>query len=318
MHSFEASLSVMHTLLHCKVYGQEGEAAIEAAFAEVKRLESVFSRFLPDSEVSKINAYAGKAMVDVSDDTLAVLGEALAIGELSGGLFDVTIAPLMNLWDFTHTNKPPSQEAIDAVLPLVDYHKLVVDSKNHRAGLTQRELMVDLGGLAKGYAADCAKRVLKERGIQSAYINLGGNVQLVGSKWDNSPWKVGIRHPRVENSLVGSIAATDVSVVTSGDYERFFIASDQRRYHHLVNPKTGYPGQSGIISLTVVCKQSLHADALSTALFLAGLDGCKQLLVDLPGVDVFAIDENLHCWITASLVPAFQPVTGLKISLLTD
>ena len=316
MHWYEASLAVMHTQLTCKAYGEQPEAAVEAAFAEVERLELVFSRFLAQSEISQINAHAGKTLVDVSVDTITVLQEAIAVGDLSCGLFDVTIAPLMNLWDFTHAKKAPTQNAIEEVRKCVDYRKLQVDVQAHRAGLCESGMSLDMGGLAKGYAADCAKQVLAAWGITSAYINIGGNVLLLGEKPDGSGWKVGIRHPRVASSLVGAIAAKDVSVVTSGDYERFFIDSEGAWYHHIVNPKTGYPSRSGLLSLTVVCPRSLHADALSTTFFLAGLDGCRRYLAQLPDVGVFALDANMHGWITESLVPAFQPVTGLGISLL--
>jgi len=317
MQSHEASFMVMHTVLVCKAYGRKPEAAIEAAYAEVKRLELLFSRFLAESEVSKINESAGKALVAVSPDTMQVLKEAIAVGHRSEGLFDVTIAPLMNLWDFTHASAAPAQAAIDSVLPLVDYRQVLVDEKTRRAGLGRPGMVLDLGGLAKGYAADRAKQVLLDWDIQSAYINLGGNVVLVGAKPDGSAWSVGIRHPRLENSLAGAVRATDLSVVTSGDYERFFIDEEGKRQHHIVNPKTGRPSRSGLVSLTVACPQSLQADALSTTCFLCGLEGCKKLLADLPEVGVFAIDENLQGWITESLVSSFQPVTGLNISLLS-
>lgn len=317
MRSVEANLAVMHTQLSCKVYGEQPEAAIEAAFAEVKRLELLLSRFLPDSEVSSINTRAGDGLVDVSPDTIEVLQEAVAIGALSSGAFDVTIAPLMNLWDFTHAATPPTQAAIKEVRSLVDYRQIRLDVKNRRAGLGKQGMLLDLGGLAKGYAADRAKQVLIEWGIESAYINLGGNVLLLGSKPDGSAWKVGIRHPRIQNSLVGAIAAKDVSVVTSGDYERFFIDSQGKRQHHILDPRTGCPARSGLIGMTVVCPRSLHADALSTTFFLSGIKGCKKLLAELPEVGVFAIDEHLMGWISESLVPVFQPVTGLNISLLS-
>jgi len=130
-----------------------------------------------------------------------VLQEAVAVGALSSGAFDVTIAPLMNLWDFTHAAIPPTQAAINEVRSRVDYRQIRLDVKNRRAGLGEQGMMLDLGGLAKGYAADRAKQVLIEWGIESAYINLGGNVLLLGSKPDGSAWKVGIRHPRIQNSL---------------------------------------------------------------------------------------------------------------------
>jgi len=317
MHSHEASFTVMHTILACKAYGRRPEAALEAAYAEVRRLELLFSRFLAESEVCGINERAGKALVAVSPDTMHVLKEAIAAGRRSEGLFDVTIAPLMNLWDFTHASASPSQAAIDSVLPLVDYRQVVVDEKTGRAGLGKPGMVLDLGGLAKGYAADRAKQVLLDCDIQSAYINLGGNVVLVGAKPDGSAWKVGIRHPRIPNALVGAISAEGSSVVTSGDYERFFIDEQGERQHHIVDPRTGRPSRSGLVSLTVACPQSLQADVLSTTCFLGGLEGCKKLLADLPEVGVFAIDDNLRGWITESLVPSFQPVTGLDISLLT-
>jgi thiamine biosynthesis lipoprotein len=182
---------------------------------------------------------------------------------------------------FHHAATPPTQAAIKEVRSLVDYRQIRLDVKNRRAGLGKQGMLLDLGGLAKGYAADRAKQVLIEWGIESAYINLGGNVLLLGSKPDGSAWKVGIRHPRIQNSLVGAIAAKDVSVVTSGDYERFFIDSQGKRQHHILDPRTAvrplrldwYDG--GL-------PRSLHADALSTTFFLSGIKGAKSSWPNFP------------------------------------
>ncbi len=313
----QRTIEVMHTQLSCKAYGVNAGKALDAACEQVSHLETVFSRFLDASEVSRINKQAGSASVEVSGDVLQVLQEAVAIGDMSGGLFDVTIAPLMDLWDFTHASKKPSSKAIEQALGLVDYRQLQMEVRAGRVGLGKPGMRLDLGGLAKGYAADCAKQVLIEWGIESAYLNLGGNVLLLGTKPDGTTWKVGIRHPRLENSLVGAISVKDVSVVTSGDYERFYIDETGARMHHIVDPRTGYPASTGLVSLTVVCPGSLHADALSTTLFLSGLEGCRNLLPGLADVGVFAIDTDMRGWITESLVSLFQPVTGLDISLLS-
>ena len=175
---------------------------------------------------------------------------------------------------------------------------------------------VDLGGIGKGYAGDRAKEVLRDHGIASAYANLGGNVITVGHKPDGTPWQIGIQHPRQEGALLGVLSVTDRSVVTSGDYQRFYIDGHGKRQHHILDPTTGYPAASGLISVTVVTDRSMVADVLSTALFVAGLERGLGLLEGYARAEAIFVDANLRVYVTRGLRPYFQPACGPGIAVV--
>lgn len=272
--SAERQFFAMDTVMSVKVSGPKGEEAVEAVCSEISRLDALFSRTDPDSDISRLNAAAGSGTwTTLSGETAEVLTMARAYAEETGGAFDVTIAPVMDAWGFgtaEETYRVPDGETLQTLLPLVDSQKLTMGEDGTSARLELAGMEADLGGIAKGYAADRAVSLLEEAGITSALLNLGtSTISLVGSKADGSPWRVAVRDPADESGTLCVLELSDCALSTSGGYERYF-EEDGQVYHHILDPKTGAPAQSGLSSVTVVTEQGTDADVWSTALYVMG------------------------------------------------
>jgi len=263
-------------------------------FQKLKGIEQAFSVNLSDSAVSQINQSAGIAPVVVPQEVIYVLQEALRIAERTSGAFDPTIGPLVDLWDIGGDNSQvPSQQAIDHARSLVDWRLVEIDSQRGTVYLPKQGMALDLGGIAKGYAADELVAIAQEAGIQQALFDLGGNIYAFGTKADGTPWRVGVKDPaQPGGSPALALAVQDRSVVTSGMYERFF-EQEGIRYHHILNPATGYPVWNDIHSVTIVSKSSLLADALSTSVFVLGREKGLALLESEDAEGVIIGEDNL-------------------------
>lgn len=261
----------MDTVMSIQASGRGAEEAVQAARAVVEELDARLSRTQPDSLISQLNAHAGDGQpCGLDAGTAELLLRAKEISQLLPGCFDITIAPVMDAWGFTSEERHVPDEAdLAQAMALVDSEKLVVDAQACTAQLTQAGMSVDLGAVAKGYAAAQAEAALREQGITSALLNLGRNITLIGAKPDGTPWRVGVADPADESSSLCVLELSDQTASTSGGYERWF-EEDGVRYHHIIDPKTGYPAQSGLLSVTVISPDPVLADALSTALFVAG------------------------------------------------
>ena len=260
------------------------EKALDAAFAEITRLENLLSVTRPQSDVSRINA-SGGAPVTVSSETAQVLQTALQYAELSQGALDVTVYTASVLWDF-ESGVLPSDEALATATAQVNYRQLHVEGTT----VTLSGGMLDLGGIAKGYVADRVSDVLKQHGVASAVVDLGGNIVALGSK-GNAPFRIGVKKPADPDQLCAVIEGKNLSVVTSGIYERGF-DKDGVRYHHILDPKTGMPVQNTLASVTVVCAESMDADALSTACFVLGEQQALTLIESLPNTEVLFVRRD--------------------------
>ncbi len=262
---------------------------LKEALQECGRYERLLSRTLEGSDVWRINHADGQP-VEVSDDTAAILRFALEISELTEGAFDVTIAPASTLWDFTSGSKVlPDPEALARAASLVDWRKLSLDGNIVRL---PQGMMIDLGGIAKGYIADQVKAWLEERGIEHAILSFGGNIVAIGLKPDGTEWKVGIQDIDGRTGNYMKIARNNGgSTVTSGIYERGFDL-DGIRYHHLLSPQTGYPVQNELASVTIFSQSSMQGDALSTAVFVLGTEKGLQLVESLEGVEALLITRD--------------------------
>ncbi|MHB8072026.1 MAG: FAD:protein FMN transferase [Candidatus Cryosericum sp.] len=307
----------MSTVMTHRAFGKHAGNSLRAVHDEAVRLEELLSRYLPGSEISRINRSAGVTCERLSSDTYEVLSYAIDFSRRCRGLFDVTIGPLVDLWASAKgTLKPPEDSRIREVLPLVDYADLFLDPCRKTAGLRRKGQSIDLGGIGKGFAGDKFLEVYRRYDVSSAFSNLGGNVVALGTKRDGSPWRVGIQHPRQDSSLIGLVSVTDKAVVTSGDYQRYFIGNDGRRYHHILDPSVGYPADSGLASVTVVADSSTAADGLSTSLFIAGMKRGLDLLKRFPGAEAIFVSTDLQVHITAGLTERFQAGEGISVSIL--
>ncbi len=290
-------------------FGRHAAQALRAVEQEAQRLERLLSRFLQGSDVDRINRSAGVKYEAVSPETFAILSCATECSRISGGRFDPTIGPLLNLWDYKNASSPPAEERIAKVLPLVNYRDLELCSTQKTAGLKKAGQSIDLGGIGKGFASDRFMELFRAYGVTSACSNIGGNVSTLGSKPDGSLWRVGIRHPR-KDGLVGAVAVTGKSVVTSGDYERYFFDSKGRRFHHILSPITGYPADAGLLSVTVVADSAMVADAVSTAVFVAGLES-GLIVLEPYQAEAVLVDAELRVYVTRGLRGRYQAGAGI-------
>ncbi|MDE7057343.1 MAG: FAD:protein FMN transferase [Lachnospiraceae bacterium] len=257
-------LFAMDTFMSFTAYGKNCEKAVDAAIDEVERLDALLSTGKETSEVSRINAAGGG---EVSEDTAVILQEAMEVYQRTEGLFDVSIYPLMELWGFpSQEYHVPTREELLEVLSLVDASKIAFDGTYIKLLEGQR---IDFGGIAKGYTSARVMDIFQEYGIHSGMVTLGGNVQVLNKKLDGSKWQVAIRDPEHEGKILGVLGVENQAVITSGGYERYF-EEDGETYIHILNPRTGYPADKDLISVTVISEDGMLADALSTSLYLMG------------------------------------------------
>jgi len=281
--SVRRSRLIMGTVVEIAAFGRpeaELDRAVDAAFAEMSRIEDLMSPRRPASDVARLSEAAGP--VAVAPETAEVIALGLEVARRSGGAFDLTLGRLKSLWGIeTEEPRVPTPQEIRRALEGTGPGALQLEGRRVTKG--GPGLAVDLGGIAKGYAVDRAVRVLRVAGIESASVNAGGDIQLLGTRPDGRPWRIGIQHPRDPDKILATVSLDEGAVVTSGDYERYFTAGGVR-YHHLFDPHTGYPGTLSR-SVTVVAPNAALADALATAAFVLGPEAGLELLAGYPGVE---------------------------------
>jgi thiamine biosynthesis lipoprotein len=273
----------------CAIGGVMEQELLDAAEERCHEFEELLSRTLPQSDVSRINVAGGEA-VEVDPRTADLIGQALTYCSASDGLFDITIGAVSKLWDF-HEGVVPAPEEIEAALPHVGYQNVQVSGTT--VTLADPEARLDLGGIAKGYVSDVLLDELATEGVQSAYVNLGGNVKVLGAKPDGSAWRIGVRDPNDpdEGSPIARVSLEGGSVVTSGLYERQF-ERDGRRYWHILDPRTGYPVETDIISATIVSERSIDGDGYTKPLFMMGADEARAWLASHSELQVLLVDAQ--------------------------
>lgn len=298
----------MDTLVELRFFGPDGASASELSsrvFEEIDELEALFSRTETGSIVSSINDNAGHRPVPAGPSVYAVLEKALEYARLSEGAFDPTVGPLLDAWGFL--NKEPAVPApaeLKSALRLVDYRFIELDPEEKEIFLTRRGMVLDLGGIAKGYIVDRALALLQAEDVEHAYINAGGDIGLIGTRPDGEPWRIGIRHPRREGELLAVLSLSGGAVVTSGDYERAFTEGDVR-YHHILDPRTGMPA-AALASVTITAESVLEADALATAIFVLGPESGMQLIEALPAVEGVLVKSNEEVIVSPGLRDAVE------------
>jgi thiamine biosynthesis lipoprotein len=239
-----------------------------------------------ESDVARINAQAGIRPVKVSGDLIGVLERALYYAELSGGAFDPTVGPLVKLWGIgTEAARIPGEGDIQGALALVNWRDVLIDREGGTVFLRKPGMALDLGAIAKGYAADEAAALAEKGGVRRAVIDLGGNILALGAREKDAPWRIGLQDPAGERgNYLGIVPVQNKSVVTSGVYERFFEAED-RRYHHILSTQNGRPVDNGLLAVTIIADRSIDADALSTAVFSLGWEKGRPLIESIPGAE---------------------------------
>ena len=282
------------TVVQIEVWGADQDM-IEHCRKMCETYEQMLSATIKTSEISRINN-AGGEPVSVSDDTAELIEKGIEYGEISGGLFDITIAPASGLWNFTDNEDktiPDPAELAEAVSH-IDYRCVHVDGNT--VVLTDPEAQIDLGGIAKGYIADRLKEYLESEGIEHALIDLGGNMLALGGRYDGTDFRIGLQKPFAETgTAMAALSINDQSVVTSGDYERYF-EKDGVIYHHILAPSTGYPVQNDLDQVTIISERSVDGDALSTTCFAMGLEDGMELIRSLDGVEAIFVtkDGEIH------------------------
>ncbi|MDD9971649.1 MAG: FAD:protein FMN transferase [Myxococcales bacterium] len=303
---------MMGTIIQITVVGEESPdrlAAVEAAFAEMRRVEALLSEWQPDSEISRINAAAGKRAVAVSEETFRVVRAGLEVSRWSDGAFDMSWAALRGLYNFKPgQEKVPTKGELAERLPLIDYRAIELNARRKTVHLKRAGMQLGTGGIGKGYALDRAAQLLKDAKVGSFMIFGGGQIQLHGKK-GNRPWRVGVQHPR-RNDYFAFLEAESGSVSTSGDYERAFM-HEGKRIHHLIDPRTGQPAAEAS-SVTVIAEQGLYADAVSTAIFIMGAERALKLADTAPGGAQFLLlDEEQRVHTTPDMVDLLRFKTQL-------
>ena len=315
---------VLGTIVEITVQGKDRgflTDAVSAAFLRISEIEKIADRYSEESEISKLNSLAmlGELKeIPVSRETLEMLNLAKGVSESSGGSFDITVAPLVDLWDFKEGGQNrgiPEKGEIRERLKLVDYRNVVIKKNDNLISSNLAGIKFDLGGIAKGYAMDEAALVLRGLGVESGVVNAGGDMAIIGNKAGGKPWVIGVQDPRDANKLIALLSLEDVSVVTSGDYERYFIHNGVR-YHHIIDPRNGSPSNESI-SVTVIAKNTVKnteknkaknkgnntalADALATAIFVLGPEKGLELAEGLDSVEVLIVGPSGKTFATTGL-----------------
>ena len=265
----EQTKELMGTVVTITIYNEEeakAQTAIERAFQEIERIEALLSNYINTSEVYLLNK--NSKITDASNELIYLIGKSLRYGDMSRGAFDITVQPILDLYkkSFQELKRPPTDEEIKDIKKLIGYEKIYIKNNNI---LLKPNMKITLGGIAKGYAIDRAIKTLKDRGIKHALVNAGGDLRAIGSK-GKQPWQIALQNPRKKQEHIVIIPINNTAVATSGDYERYY--DDNKKFHHIVDPRTGYSATE-LISVTIIAKTALEADALATSVFVLGKEG---------------------------------------------
>lgn len=315
-HEYIKSSYALGTLINLRAIGRNAEKAVGEVLERLNDIDDKMSAFKEESEISKITVSAGNKAERVSYDTYFVIKKALEYSKILEGTFDPTIRPLVKLWSIgTKEEKIPEEAEIRTAMELVNYNDVLLDEDKHSIMLKQKKQALDVGGIAKGFAADEAHDIFLKHKIKSALIDLGGNIFALGCKQDKTPWKVGIQNPfNSRGDFLGILDVENKSIVTSGNYERYFM-KDGKRFHHIIDPKTGYPSESKIISATIISDNSIDGDGLSTGIYILGVDKALNIIEAIRGVDAILVTEDKKVYMTSGVKEIFM-LTNEEFTLI--
>ncbi|WP_295093247.1 FAD:protein FMN transferase [Ruminococcus sp.] len=303
----------MDTYMDMTAYGENAEQSLDDAENRILQLESELSATSETSEIWKIDHSNGNN-VKMSDDTAEVIDQTLKMCEKTYGCLDITVYPVLKEWGFTTGDyKIPDKTKINKLLNNVGYSKVKTDSNNIQL---DNDVQIDLGAVAKGYTGDKILDIMRSYEVESAIVNLGGNVQTLGKKPDGSDWKVAVRDPFHPETDMCVLEIADKAVITSGNYERFFIGEDGRRYCHIIDPFDGYPADNGYVSVTVIGSSGIICDALSTAVFVAGLDKASKIMKDFTDYDFIVVSEDEKIYYTDGISEHLKNVSSMPAEVI--
>lgn len=297
-----ATILAMDTVMTLTAYGSQGETALTQAQQLINQLDAQLSLTREDSETNAINGSKGEP-VTVSSAMLELVRQSVALGDSTGGALDVTLTPVIQAWGFIGGDyRVPEPQELADLLERVNYREISVDTDNNTVSLPEN-MAVSFGAIAKGYTGDLVMEQLESAGVTSAIVTLGGNVQALGRKPDGSLWNVALQSP-FGSDYLGTLEVENVAVVTSGGYERYF-QQEGETYWHIIDPATGYPAKSGLVSVTIVCDSGITADGLSTALFVMGLEDALDYWCTKGGFEAIFVTEDNEVYITSGLEGSF-------------
>ncbi|MGN1141844.1 MAG: FAD:protein FMN transferase [Oliverpabstia sp.] len=294
----------MDTYMVVTAYGDTAQEAVDEAVVEIRRLDEKLSTGDENSEIYALNVQGGG---NISEDTEYLIERSLEIWEDTDGRFEIGIYPVMKLWGFTDGEyKVPSEETLQKLLTMADSSQIILDEEKSTVSFGKKGMQIDLGGIAKGYTSSRIMDIFRDHGVTSGLVSLGGNVQVLGNKPDGSKWRVAIQSPTNEEEYLGVLEAEDCAVITSGGYERYF-EEDGITYHHIIDPSTGYPADSGLDSVTIVSKDGTLADGLSTALFIMGKEQAQKFWSEHnEEFDVIMLDDDGVLYVTEGISDHFS------------
>ena len=300
-------LDLLGTTCEITLYAGGSASAIDAAFSRISEIDTAMTISKPGSEVDRVNSAAGRHPVKVAPDVYLVIKRGLEFSALGNGAFDITVAPLVRLWGIgTPQARVPRPDEIREALALVGHNYVRLQDAARTVLLEKPGMGIDLGSIAKGYAADEAARVLAERGVTGALINLGGNILVLGKKPDGALWRIGIQNPEEPRGTpLGVVEVAGGSVTTAGTYERYF-DSGGKRYFHILDARTGYPAWNGLAAVSIVAADSISADGWDTVVFTQGLEAGRSLVESARGaIEAVFITEKREIYVTPRLRPKF-------------
>lgn len=296
------SFFAMDTYMTFTAYGMDAEVAVLAAEDKIRELEALWSVTDENSDIYAVNHSAGQT-VTIDQKTAELVSFALDMAEKTNGVLEPTIYPVLTAWGFTTgENRIPTEIELAGLLDKVGYEKVKLNENQIQ---TEPGSMIDMGAVGKGYAGDEAAQVLRERGITAALLDIGGNIQAIGTKPDGSDWRVGLKDP-FSGNVLGIFQISDMAVVTSGNYERFFVGDDGKTYGHIVDPATGRPVENGIASVSIIASEGKLCDALSTALFVMGLEQAKEYWRQHKDYEMILIMEDGNIYLTEGIRDRFS------------
>ncbi len=310
---YKSEQAIMGTEVVVDIWHENADIArqcSDAVFKEMRRIDALMSPYRETSELSRVNREAAQQAVTISDELFELIERSLAMSVRSSGAFDITFASVGHLYDYREQRKPSAQ-MIKQKLPAINYRHLHLDRSRHSISFAHEAVKIDLGGIAKGYAVDNAIALLKQCGIDNGLVSAGGDSRILGDR-HGKPWMMGVRHPRKQGGIAVSLPLNNTAVSTSGDYERYFV-EDGQRYHHIIQPQTGHSA-ADVISVTVLGDEALSTDALSTTVFVLGVQQGLALIETMVEMEAIIIDAQGKMHYTSGLMPPQSRISQIQQS----